>query len=273
MPPSRNLKAKTSEMTQAVECLRIEDSNRLEFEDIVPAEEAITILINGEHRIDVTISPDHIEEFIIGHLACHGVIRDADDIDEISDGSGWVDVKCRKSRNISGINQTIFSSCFGQSGIMVEERRKIRSNITIPVSDIHRALKKVIDSKIHHLTGGVHSCGLFRRPGNPGDPAAVVKICSDIGRHNALDKVIGAAMLRGVDLESCFALTTGRSSSEMVAKCHQVGIPILASRGATTSLAIQLSRELGLTLAAFARKNRINVYCNDHRIITEDAKY
>ena len=88
----------------------------------------------------------------------------------------------------------------------------------------------------------------------------------DIGRHNAFDKVIGHALREGIDLSRSFALTSGRISSEMVRKCLVADIPIIASRGATTSLAIETAERTGLCVIGFVRAGKMNIYTHPEHI-------
>ena len=109
-------------------------------------------------------------------------------------------------------------------------------------------------------TGGVHACALAQAE-------RIVLWAEDIGRHNAFDKVIGRAMLEGIEVADKLVLTTGRLSAEIVSKAVACRVPILASRGAATSLAVELARRFALTLIGFARGQRLNVYCGFDRVV------
>ncbi|HXW99152.1 MAG TPA: formate dehydrogenase accessory sulfurtransferase FdhD, partial [Methanomicrobiales archaeon] len=91
----------------------------------------------------------------------------------------------------------------------------------------------------------------------------------DIGRHNALDRVIGHAIIHDIPLGESYVLSSGRISSEMARKCLVAGIPIVASRGATTTLAVNLAEKNGLTVIGFVRGGGMNIYTNPQRIIRE----
>jgi FdhD protein len=105
----------------------------------------------------------------------------------------------------------------------------------------------------------VHSAALAGQNG-------ILIFMDDIGRHNALDKVIGEAMMRKIDFGEAMVLTTGRISSEIVAKVMRCGIPVVVSRGVPTNQAIKMAKEIRMTLAGYARGHRMNIYTIEERI-------
>ena len=113
-------------------------------------------------------------------------------------------------------------------------------------------------SETHIATGGVHSVGLFGENG----PICIIE---DIGRHNALDKTIGYALFKKRDMSRTFVACTGRVSSDMALKCSVAGIPIIVSRGATTSLSISIAERTGLCIAGFLRGKRLSIYTSRER--------
>src|SRR5262249_52384240 len=111
-------------------------------------------------------------------------------------------------------------------------------------------------------TGGVHAAGLFDLAGK--EPI----ICEDIGRHNAVDKVVGTLVLqRALPARGKVLLVSGRASFEIVQKAAVAGVPIVGSVSAASALAIDLARAVNITLAAFARDDKVNVYSHPQRIL------
>jgi FdhD protein len=119
---------------------------------------------------------------------------------------------------------------------------------------------KVCWIDLHQKTGGIHVVGLISRNN-------IIVKTEDIGRHNALDRVIGYALRTGANLSRTCVLISGRISSEMSRKCILAGIPIIASRGATTSLAIEMGNATNLTIIGFIRGGKMNIYTAPERII------
>ena len=140
--------------------------------------------------------------------------------------------------------------------LMVEA---VQSDYTIGHDDILNASRDLNNkSGLFRLTGGVHSCLFVNK--------FYQYYVEDIGRHNAVDKVVGHILIEKINPTHSYIISSGRISSDMLIKCAVSQIPIVMSRSAPTSLAVKLARRLGITLIGFVRGNKFNVYSNTHRV-------
>jgi FdhD protein len=136
--------------------------------------------------------------------------------------------------------------------------RAIDSSWSVPRSVISmlpdrlRAAQSAFDE-----TGGLHAAGLFDRAGT------LMAVAEDVGRHNAVDKVKGEALLRGIPTEDRLLISTGRISSEMLLKAVRMGVPVVASRTSPTEMAVALAEQLGVTVCGYVRSDALNVYAGD----------
>jgi FdhD protein len=211
------------------------------------------------------ISPVMLEEFTIGFLYTERIIREPEEIDSLhieaeSNGTPGASVLTKNPYSIMLSSKTVLSGCGGDTSYLDPARLpKIRSDMTVELGTIKRIMKETLVSDLHIRTGGIHIVGLFGQD---------EKICitEDIGRHNALDKVIGYGLKHNVDFSKTIVTCSGRLSSEMVRKCLMANIPIIASRGATTTLAINTGEQSGLTIIGFVRGQKMNIYTGIERI-------
>ncbi len=228
-------------------------------------ETPLTVNVNGRAAVTAMVSPNEIEEFVVGFLYTERIIEGMDDIESMKVEKNIVSVLTKNLFKVVGANKTVLSGCGGTSSPFDFRRLPtVSSTLAVPASTVSERMKQllVVDSELHRMTGGVHAVGLSGEE-------VLVHMSQDIGRHNACDKVIGYALREGVDLSRTFVLTSGRISSEIVRKCLMANIPIIASRGATTSLAIETAERTGLCVTGFVRAGKMNIYTHPERI--EDA--
>ena len=250
-------------MYREIPCVRVDEQGSREATDPVAEEVPVTVTVNGRQVATAMTSPGGFEEFALGFLFTEGIIRGKGDIDSVQVEKSGVKIITRDLLRPVGPKRTILSGCGGSASFLDPSKLpEVASPLTVPAGEISRLMKELLQSDIHRLTGGVHAVGLCR----DGELAASA---FDIGRHNALDRLCGTALMQGMGLGRSYVLSSGRISSEMVRKCLVAGIPLIASRGATTTLAVSLAEGKGLTVIGFVRGGGMNVYTNPRRVIRE----
>ena len=252
-------------MFRTVPCVKSDDGSMIPSSHDVVIEVPLSVFVNGRHALTAMISPVMLEEFTIGFLYTERIIREPEEIDSLrieaeSTGTPSASVLTKNPYSIMLSSKTVLSGCGGDTSYLDPARLpKIRSDMTVELGTLKRIMKETLVSDLHTRTGGIHIVGLFGQD---------EKICitEDIGRHNALDKVIGYGLKHNIDFSRTIVTCSGRLSSEMVRKCLMANIPVIASRGATTSLAISMGEQAGLTIIGFVRGQKMNIYTGVERI-------
>jgi len=249
-------------MIKELKCLRLDGPAVQEGLCPVAEEEPLSIFVNGRHFATAMISPQLKKEFVVGHLFTERIICGLDEIESLEiEGSSARAIVSHPMR-AAVPRRPIVSGCGGAASFLDESKLPvISSDLNIEREQAKEAMRAISLSETHTATGGVHSVGLFGDTG----PLCIIE---DIGRHNALDKALGCIMLnsRDHDLSRVHAACTGRVSSDMALKCAVAGIPIIVSRGATTSLAISIAERAGICIIGFVRGRRLSVYSHSERL-------
>lgn len=273
MPGARGI-----EITQVVEW---KDGEAHRVEDYLAGEEPLEMR-SGRQRLGVTLrTPGNDCELVAGFLFTEGIISKCEDLvsmeapgdssQRLTAKNNIVRVKLRSgvrpSARKTARRFSAGSACgvCGKESIAQLRRRGIRAPETESRFDpemLCRLPEKLRGTQaIFGRTGGLHAAALFREDGE------LLVLREDIGRHNAVDKVIGWALLQGrLPLSGHALLVSGRGGFEIVQKALSAGIPLLASVSAPSSLAVRLARELGLTLVGFLRGRRFIVYAGEQRL-------
>ncbi len=228
----------------------------------VVEETPLSIFINGRHYVTAMISPQLRKEFVVGHLFAERIAGSPKEIESLEIEGNVVRAIVANPMRAILPRKPIVSGCGGIASFLDESKLpKMASDLKITKEELAEGMKAISLSLIHVATGGVHCVGLFGKSG----PVCIIE---DIGRHNALDKAIGYGLMQNIDFCQTFVACTGRVSSEMALKCSVAGIPVIVSRGATTSLSISIAERTGLTIVGFLRGKKLNVYTNRQRITT-----
>jgi FdhD protein len=237
--------------------------------DEVAAELPVRLVLNGEPLVTLLCTPTEIEELAIGFLLSEGLLHDRDSIRKlaVSDTGPSIEIE------IVGLpngwekqfeKRTISSGCGKGITFTNYDREKDRKLDTkrpvMSIDDIRSQLQSFRTiSTLYLETGGVHSAALS-------DGRSILFFSEDIGRHNAVDKLIGKAFLKDVSIENKILFTSGRVTSEIVTKAGRNRFPILISRAAASCMAINYAEDMGITLVGFARGDRMNIYTWPNRI-------
>ena len=262
-------------ITKKINILKIDDGFRSNITDEVVSEYSLSIIVNNEHLVTLICSKCNLQELAVGHLFSNGLISSFCDIVELVIAEGetravvnlYIDNRIENSKNAEK-NQKIITSSSGRQFSycedMINKLKKDERNVNIVKFDSKKILDSVKtfcnESEGFNLTGGIHSCKLC-------GPCELVIHREDIGRHNAFDKVIGAALIENVDFQESYIITSGRVPSDMVIKAVTTGVPLLVSKSAPTDVSVQIAQEMGLCLIGFARGKRLNLYTFPNRII------
>jgi FdhD protein len=252
------------------------DAPRKRMADAVAVEEPLEIRIEGRSVAVVMRTPGHDRELAAGFLLSEGVIRSARDLFEIvvcpGAGEGTaVDVTLRDpSRlDLTKLTRHLFtsSSCGVCSRASLDAvlggRKRLSSGLRVRAANLRTWPAKLREAQeTFASTGGLHGCALFDAEGG------LVMAREDVGRHNALDKLVGWALLNGkAKLGRHVLLLSGRSSFELLQKAYMAGIPFVAGIGAPSSLAVDFARESGQTLVGFLKEQSCNAYSGGHRLV------
>jgi FdhD protein len=205
-------------------------------------------------------SPGMTEELALGHIFVEGLIGSPDEVEKIVVEPNRVSVALTRPvdiRRISAARDAVLTTACGSTPLIqagdayLGKVKPIKVDPSL-VHDIMGVLNE--RSKVFRETGGTHSALLYR------EGEGVVAFSEDVGRHNALDKVIGAAFMRNVVLSECILASSGRLAGEMVLKAARARIPVVCSVSAPLLSGIRIAEEAGITLIGFVRGRRMNQY-------------
>src|SRR4051812_11807584 len=233
--------------------------------DEVAIEEPLEIRVDGAPLAVTMRTPGHDEELALGFLYGEGLIVAAHPVGLTEDfANNTVEVTGPLARDPSARSFYTTSSC-GVCGKGALEEVAIHADPLPDAFTIARELLADLPERLRQpgfaRTGGLHATGLFTPGGE------LIHVREDVGRHNAMDKVIGRALRDGLlPLHHHVLCVSGRLSFELVQKAAVAGAPVLVGVGAPTSLAVSLADDRGMTLAGFARGGRVNVYTGESRV-------
>jgi FdhD protein len=240
--------------------------------DYVAEEVPLHLFVNTTFWATILCSPTNLKELSVGHLLSEGIVKSIDEIEEINlkEKENTCIVKLKPSVKvedrvqISRLHARVITTACG-SGSPYQYKGitpKIESHLTVKAQVIFDSVNQLnFKAEGFRQTGGLHVAAIYKNDGT------LISLAEDVGRHNAVDKVIGMAALNKVDFSVCFVALSGRISGDVAFKAAKVGLPIVASLAAALSSGIATAEGSNVTLAGFVRGRRLNVYTSPERII------
>jgi len=239
-------------------------------EHVVVEETVVELALNGRTLVRASCLPAALADFALGFLASEGLIAGPQAVHSIDVSPDSTQIAVRADvdpdRLVLFRERVALSSGCGQGASGAAERlTRVASDARFNPQDLLERMKDLErSSTLFRETGGVHAAALT-------DGKSLTAFAEDLGRHNAVDKVIGRSLREGAPLGGLALLSTGRVSADVLAKAARAGIPVVVSHGAATSRAIDLARSAGIAVAGFARGQKMNVYTSPWRLGLADA--
>jgi len=257
---------------QPVPIIRFKNGERVENDDFVAEEVPVVLMYNGVSHVVMLATPTNLEDFALGFSLTEGIIANAAELEsaKMYQRSNGIEVQLKiqevrlkgladKGRNLTG--RTGCGLC-GATTLKqaITPTRSVAGELKISAAQLTTALRNLSEhQKLNQLTGAIHAVAWVS------PEKGIIELREDVGRHNALDKLIGALLKRNTDFGAGFMITTSRASYEMVQKATAVSVTILVAISAPTALAIRLAQASGLTLIGFARDNSCVIYSHSQR--------
>jgi FdhD protein len=251
--------------------MRLEHGVATAVDETLAEETPVTFVYNGVSHAVMMATADDLEDFAVGFSLTEGLVGRADMLSAIAvvrysrgvelqiESSAEVAAKAR-SRRLSG--RTGCGIC-GKEDVedVLRELPHVDADACFSAAAIARAMAGLSERQpLNDATGAVHAAGWASADGE------ILDVREDVGRHNALDKLIGALARRSVDARTGFIALTSRGSFELVQKAAILGAPLVATVSAPTGLAVRVAHDAGITLAGFARDGRVTIYTHAWRV-------
>lgn len=254
---------------EKLKIIKIKGDIRETVEDLVVEEVPFTVNLDEKELVTLLCMPSDLEELAAGFLFTSGLIKNIRDIKKIiinqEQWAAYIDlVNPEMTKDL--VFKRLYTSGCGRgvlfySAADIINRAKIISDFKVEAAKINSLMADFQrKSEIFLTTGGVHSAALT-------DDRDILAFKEDIGRHNAIDKIIGQGLKEDISFDNKIMITSGRISSEVLLKIQKCNIPVIISKSAPTNQAVKLAKDMGITLIGFARGNRMNIYSHDERII------
>lgn len=226
----------------------------------VVREQPLTVYVNGARFLTLLCSPFQLEALVIGYLWMEKVIAGLEDIASlcVSEIDGRADVTLRHEVHLP-TERVLTSGCGGGITFRIDPGlfNRLHSGLRVRPAQLSARLRDLFAHAVHYRASrGIHGAALS-------DGERLLVVAEDVGRHNAVDKLKGEALLEGIATTDRILLSTGRVSSEMLLKACRMGAPVVASRTSPTEMAVALAEQLGITVVGYLRSESLNLYAGD----------
>ena len=243
-----------------------------EITDYVAEEKPLYLFVNTTFWATILCSPMNLKELAVGHLLSEGVLKSIEEITEIvlKETESTCYVKLKAGINVedrvklSRLHMRVIPSACGSGSPYQYSGRTptVESNLKVKAQIIFDSVNQLnFKAEGFIKTGGFHVAAIYKAGGT------LVALAEDVGRHNAVDKVIGMVALGKFDFGACFLALSGRMSGDVAFKAAKVGLPIIASLATALTSGIATAEASNVTLAGFVRGKRMNIYTRPERII------
>jgi FdhD protein len=272
--PSSTPKHKVRRRSEIITCFRLQDGAVVPRDAAIAAEVPVALAYNGLSHVVMMSTPSNLTDFAVGFSISEGILAGADELLSLRVQEGDTGIRVgmtipperfaalgKRRRNMTG--RTGCGLC-GVDDLTQVARPlpRVGRGVSVEIGAVHRALDALPAWQFaNQETGAVHAAAWATAAGE------IACAREDVGRHNALDKLIGAMARAGIDPEAGFAVITSRCSFEMVQKAATIGIPMLVAISAPTTMALRIAERTGMTLVALARSDSVTVYANPGRIV------
>ncbi len=248
--------------------LRVRGGRADEVVGEVVREQPLTIWVNGEKFLTLLCSPVRLEALVVGYLWMEKIIAGLDEIArlDVSPVDGRADVVLGHAVTLP-TERILTSGCGGGITFRIDHRLfpKLTSRLRVAPAALASGMRDLFRAAVlYKESRGIHGAALS-------DGARLLVVAEDVGRHNAVDKVKGEALLGGIPTEDRILLSTGRVSSEMLLKAARMGVPLVASRTSPTEMAVALAEQLNITVCGYVRGDSLNLYAGGALLLDQET--
>lgn len=231
----------------------------------------LTIYVNGVEFVSIMGTPLNQDWLAVGFLKNEGIINSLDEVSDLKITSEGCCIDVWLKKEIQLPDKMVITSGCG-SGVarddLEEEREPFPIQVKTEPETLLDAFKRLqSNDSLYARSRGVHAAGLLDL-----DSGDLLQVAEDVGRHNTIDKLQGACLIKNIPTQGMALLSTGRISSEMLRKGAAMGCPVIASRTSPTTAAIKKARDWGITLVGYARHGKLRVYCFPERLGWDPGK-